>query len=68
MRILMPVALATVLLAGCQRPAPPDPERPPVPKAMARSLQQPLERAKAAQKTVDDAAAEREAKAEAAAQ
>ncbi|HEL3747864.1 TPA: hypothetical protein UMV35_000097 [Stenotrophomonas maltophilia] len=66
MRILILSALlsATVLLAGCQRPPAPDPERPPEPQALARAAKQPIDRARAVQKTVDDGA-ERQRSAEA---
>ncbi|CRX67556.1 unnamed protein product [Stenotrophomonas maltophilia] len=58
--------LAIVLLVACQRPPTPNPEKPPVPKAMSRAMQEPLDRAKGAQKAVDEAAArERKAEAEA---
>ncbi|WP_313299866.1 hypothetical protein [Stenotrophomonas sp.] len=61
--ILSTSLLATVLLSACQRPPTPNPEKPP---AMARAIQQPLDRAKRVQKTVDDAAAsERKAEADA---
>ncbi|HIE1101080.1 MULTISPECIES: hypothetical protein [Stenotrophomonas] len=56
--------LATVLLAGCQRPPAPNPEKPPVPKAMTRAMHEPLDRARSAQKAMEDTAA-RERKAEA---
>ncbi|EMR4106860.1 hypothetical protein A7X84_16530 [Stenotrophomonas maltophilia] len=56
--------LAIVLLVACQRPPTPNPEKPPVPKAMSRAMQEPLDRAKGAQKAADEAAA-RERKAEA---
>lgn len=62
--ILSVPLLATVLLTACQRPPTPNPEKPPVPKAMSRAMQEPLDRAKGAQKAVDEAAA-RERKAEA---
>lgn len=55
--------LAAVLLCACQRPPAPNPERPPVPKATSHAINEPLDRAKEVQKTVDDAAA-RERKAE----
>jgi len=69
MRVLIPVLLSAVALAGCQRPAPPNPERPPQPQAqaVAKAINQPLDRAKAVQKTLDEAA-ESERKAEADAQ
>ncbi|MGG6344571.1 hypothetical protein ACQ5SA_15160 [Stenotrophomonas indicatrix] len=67
MRLLIPVVMSAALLAGCQRPAPPNPERPPEPQAMAKAINQPLDRAKGVQKTMD-ASAERERKAEADAQ
>lgn len=64
--VLSTSLLATVLLSACQRPPTPNPEKPPVPKAMARAMQEPLDRAKGAQKSVDDAAAgERKAEADA---
>lgn len=66
MRLLIPACLSVALLAGCQRPAPPNPEKPPEPQALAKSINQPLDRANGVQKTVDDAAArERKAEAEA---
>lgn len=58
--ILSTSLLASLLLAACQRPPTPNPEKPPVPRA----INDPLDRAKDVQKTVDDAAA-RERKAEA---
>lgn len=67
MRLLIPVVMSAALLAGCQRPAPPNPERPPEPQAMTKAINQPLDRAKGVQKTMD-ASAERERKAEADAQ
>mgnify|MGYP000644395134 CR=1 FL=1 len=65
MRILiLPTSLlAAVLLAGCQRPPAPNPERPPEPQALARAAKQPIDRARDVQKAVD--ATERERKAEA---
>lgn len=62
--ILSTSLLASLLLAACQRPPTPNPEKPPVPKAMSHAMQEPLDRAKDVQKTVDEAAA-RERKAEA---
>ena len=44
--------LAGVLLVACQRPPTPNPEKPPVPKAMSRAMQEPLDRAKGAQKAI----------------
>ncbi len=58
MRMLIlssPLLLAAVLLAACQRPPTPNPEKPPVPRAMPRAINEPLDRAKSVQKTVDDA-------------
>lgn len=68
MRILLlsTALLAPLLLPACQRPPTPNPEKPPEPQAMARAIQQPLDRAKRVQRTVDDAAAsERRAEADA---
>ena len=62
--ILSTSLLASLLLAACQRPPTPNPEKPPLPRAMSRAINDPLDRAKDVQKTVDDAAA-RERKAEA---
>ncbi|OBU56606.1 hypothetical protein [Stenotrophomonas maltophilia] len=62
--ILFLSLLAIVQLVACQRPPTPNPEKPPVPKAMSHAINEPLDRAKDVQKTVDDAAA-RERKAEA---
>ncbi|WP_295567143.1 hypothetical protein [uncultured Stenotrophomonas sp.] len=62
--ILSSPLLASVLLVACQRPPTPNPEKPPVPKAISRAMQEPLDRAKGAQKAVDEAA-KRERKAEA---
>ncbi|WP_329916141.1 hypothetical protein [Stenotrophomonas sepilia] len=62
--ILSTSLLASLLLAACQRPPTPNPEKPPVPRAMSRAINEPLDHAKDVQKTVDDAAA-RERKAEA---
>jgi len=67
MRVLIAVVMSAALLAGCQRPAPPNPERPPEPQALAKAVNQPLDRAKGVQKTLDEAA-ERERRAEADAQ
>jgi len=64
MRLLIPACLSVALLAGCQKPAPPNPEKLPEPQALANAINQPLDRAKDVQKTVD-AGAERERKAEA---
>ncbi len=64
MRLLIPVCLSVALLAGCQKPATPNPEKPPEPQALAKAIIQPLDPAKDVQKTVD-AGAERERKAEA---
>ncbi len=64
MRLLIPVCLSVALLAGCQKPAPPNPGKPPEPQALAKAINRPLDRAKDVQKTVD-AGAERERKAEA---
>ncbi|WP_313053055.1 hypothetical protein [Stenotrophomonas cyclobalanopsidis] len=64
MRLLIPACLSVALLAGCQKPAPPNPGKPPEPQALAKAINQPLDRAKDVQKTVD-AGAERERKAEA---
>ncbi|AYA92085.1 MULTISPECIES: hypothetical protein [Stenotrophomonas] len=61
--ILFLSLLAIVQLVACQRPPTPNPEKPPVPKAMSHAINEPLDRAKDVQKTVDDAAA-RERKAE----
>lgn len=62
--ILSTSLLASLLLAACQRPPTPNPEKPPVPRAMSRAINEPLDRAKDVQRTIDDAAA-RERKAEA---
>ena len=62
--ILFLSLLAIVQLVACQRPPTPNPEKPPVPRAMSRAINEPLDRAKDVQKTVDEAAA-RERKAEA---
>ncbi|AWH18331.1 hypothetical protein C1922_14010 [Stenotrophomonas sp. ZAC14D2_NAIMI4_7] len=64
MRLLIPLCLSAALLAGCQRPAPPNPEKPPEPQALAKAINQPLDRAKGVQQTVDEGA-ERERQAEA---
>ena len=64
MLILSSPLLATVLLAGCQRPPAPNPEKPPVPRAMSRAINEPLDRAKGVQKTLEDTDT-RERKAEA---
>ncbi|WP_367380476.1 hypothetical protein [Stenotrophomonas cyclobalanopsidis] len=64
MRLLSHACLSAALLAGCQKPAAPNPEKPPEPQALAKAINQPLDRAKGMQKTVD-AGAERERKAEA---
>ncbi|HDS1040783.1 TPA: hypothetical protein QDZ42_000672 [Stenotrophomonas maltophilia] len=64
MRLLIPLCLSAALLAGCQKPAPPNPEKPPEPQALAKAINQPLDRAKGVQQTLDDGT-ERERKAEA---
>lgn len=65
MRVLiLPLGLLLALLAGCQRPPTPNPEKPPAPKALTQAIKPPLERAKGVQKTLDEGV-ERERKAEA---
>lgn len=53
--------LGCVLLAACNKPAPPPTEQPPVPKADAHTqlrdaIKQPLDKAKGAEQSVQDAA------------
>lgn len=62
--LILPCCLLATLLAGCQRPPTPNPEKPPAPQAMTRAMHEPLDRAKGVQKTLDEGA-ERERKAEA---
>ncbi|WP_066092402.1 hypothetical protein [Xanthomonas massiliensis] len=50
------IAAGLVLLAAC-RPEPPSPDRPPEPQALRRAIQQPLDKAKAVQQSVDADAA-----------
>ncbi len=51
-------------LAACQRPAVPPQDKPPEPKALARSVQAPLEKARGVQQTLDDAEKQRRAQEE----
>lgn len=51
-------------LAACQRPAVPPQDKPPEPKALARSVQAPLEKARGVQRTLDDAEKQRRAQEE----
>ena len=51
-------------LAACQRPAVPPQDKPPEPKALARNVQAPLEKARGVQQTLDDAEQKRRAQEE----
>lgn len=53
-------AAALLLCAACTKPAPPDTERPPEPQA-ADAIRKPIDRAKAAEAQVGDAAAKQRA-------
>ncbi|MEG2802973.1 hypothetical protein [Stenotrophomonas sp.] len=55
-RIVLPLA-ALLALAGCNRPAPPSPEKPPEPQASALrdAMQQPLDKANAARESLEQA-------------
>ncbi|QDH71909.1 hypothetical protein FKV23_15245 [Lysobacter alkalisoli] len=60
-----PIAILLALLAACQ-PQPPEKERPPVPKTagateLRDAIQAPLDKARAAEQAVQDAAKAREA-------
>jgi len=58
MNIRAVLPLATLLvLAGCNRPVPPAPDKPPEPqaKALREAMQQPLDKAKAARETLEKA-------------
>ena len=59
---------ALLLLAGCSKPEPPEKERPPEPKAATErhtelrdAIQAPIDKAKSAEKTTLDAAAQQRA-------
>ena len=58
------VILSLAALAACQRPAVPPQDTPPEPKALARSVQAPLEQARGVQQTLDDAEKKRRAEAQ----
>jgi hypothetical protein len=64
-RALPPAALAAaaalLACAACSKPAPPDTDRPPEPQAAASELHAPIDRAKAADAQVEDAAAKQRA-------
>lgn len=53
-----------IALAACQRPAVPPQDKPPEPKALAHSVQAPLEKARGVQQTLDDAEKQRRAQEE----
>ncbi|MFL9583254.1 hypothetical protein [Stenotrophomonas sp. AB1(2024)] len=55
-RIALPLA-GLLVLGGCNRPVPPDPEKRPEPQATALrdAMQQPLDKAKAARDTLEKA-------------
>jgi len=57
-------AMAMWMLVACQRPPVPAQDKPPEPKALTRSVQAPLEKARGVQQTVDDAEKERRAQEE----
>lgn len=58
-KLLLPSLALLSLLVACKRPEPPPTDRPPEPQATALrdAIQQPLDKAKGAQQSVDDAAA-----------
>jgi uncharacterized lipoprotein YajG len=56
--------IALAALAACQRPAVPPQDKPPEPKALAHSVQAPLEKARGVQRTLDDAEKQRRAQEE----
>lgn len=51
-------------LAACQRPAVPPQDKPPEPKALARNVQAPLEKARGVQQTLEGAEQKRRAQEE----
>jgi hypothetical protein len=55
-RIALPL-LGLLVLSGCNRPVPPDPDKRPEPQASALrdSIQRPLDKAKAARETLEKA-------------
>ena len=55
-RVVLPLT-ALLALAGCNRPVPPAPDKPPEPQATALrdTIQQPLEKAKAAREMLEKA-------------
>ncbi len=55
-RVVLPLT-ALLALAGCNRPVPPAPDKPPEPQATALrdAMQQPLEKAKAARDMLEKA-------------
>lgn len=55
-RVVLPLT-ALLALAGCNRPVPPAPDKPPEPQASALrdAMQQPLDKAKAARATLEKA-------------
>jgi hypothetical protein len=58
-RILVAAALLSIACAACSKPEPPGKEQPPVPQAHARlrdAIQGPIDRAKAVEPAVLDAA------------
>nr|WP_199753467.1 hypothetical protein [Luteimonas cucumeris] len=62
---LCALSLAIVALAGCRQPEPPPTERPPEPQAqhtqLRDAIQQPIDKAKAVEQTVQDAAVQQRA-------
>ena len=55
-RVVLPLT-ALLALAGCNRPVPPAPDKPPAPQATAlrEAIQQPLDKANAARATLEKA-------------
>lgn len=55
-RLALPLA-GLLVLSGCNRPVPPDPDKRPEPQATAlrEAMQQPLDKAKAARATLEKA-------------
>ena len=55
-RVVLPLT-AVLALAGCNRPVPPAPDKPPAPQASAlrETIQQPLDKAKAARALLEKA-------------
>lgn len=66
-RILLPAVLLPLLLCACDKPKPPPTDAPPAPTTSARdtqlrdAIQQPIDRAKAVEAQLQDAAARQQA-------